>query len=342
MKTALSGGLSGRPREQLLPSLPARPSPPRLRLPPLFRRTAPAPRPRARRRRPWYEEISVERLRLRELLVQPQPPRLRHEPAARLRLRRQHLQGGRRRDRPPEGGQQAGRGRVSAWTWKPARSIPRVSSSYGLLQGQDVDLQQAFVSWIAPVGSGLRLDAGKFVTHFGYEVIEGYDGWNDNATRSFLFGFTLPYAHTGLKATYTFSDQLAGMLEIVNGWDVARDNNTSQERRRPASPGRPSKAVTVAGNFMTGPERADVNSDPRDHVRRRGAVEALRPDGLHRRGRHRKREGRGAAGRDRLLVGRSPDTPASASATRSPSALGPSTSTTRTARGRARPRSWPR
>src|SRR5512135_1706739 len=46
-------------------------------------------------------------------------------------------------------------------------SIPRVSSSYGLLQGQDVDLQQAFVSWIAPVGSGLRLDAGKFITHFG-------------------------------------------------------------------------------------------------------------------------------------------------------------------------------
>ena len=51
-------------------------------------------------------------------------------------------------------------------------SIPRVSSSFGLLQGQDVDLQQAFVSWIAPVGSGLRLDAGKFVTHFAYEVIE--------------------------------------------------------------------------------------------------------------------------------------------------------------------------
>jgi hypothetical protein len=107
-------------------------------------------------------------------------------------------------------------------------SIPRVSSSYGLLQGQDVDLQQAFVSWIAPVGSGLRLDAGKFVTHFGYEVIDGYDGYNDNATRSFLFGYTIPFTHTGLKASYTFSDQLAGMFEICNGWDDVRDNNSSK------------------------------------------------------------------------------------------------------------------
>jgi hypothetical protein len=141
-------------------------------------------------------------------------------------------------------------------------SVPRVSSSYGLLQGQDVDLQQAFVSWIAPVGSGLRLDLGKFVTHFGYEVIEGYDGWNDNATHSFLFGFTIPYAHTGLKATYTFSEQLAGMLEIANGWDVARDNNTSKSLGAQIA-WTPSKAVTVAGNFMTGPERANVNSDAR-------------------------------------------------------------------------------
>jgi hypothetical protein len=141
-------------------------------------------------------------------------------------------------------------------------SIPRVSSSYGLLQGQDVDLQQAFVSWIAPVGRGLRLDLGKFVTHFGYEVIEGYDGWNDNATRGFLFGLTIPYAHTGLKASYTFSDQFAAMFELCNGWDVARDNNTSKSIGAQIA-WTPSKAVTVAGNFMTGPERANVNSDPR-------------------------------------------------------------------------------
>lgn len=141
-------------------------------------------------------------------------------------------------------------------------SIPRISSSFGLLQGQDIDLQQAFLSWIAPVGSGLRFDAGKFVTHFGYEVIDGYDGYNDNATRSFLFGYTIPFTHTGLKASYTFSDQLAGMFEICNGWDVARDNNSSKSVGLQLA-WTPSKTVTVYGNFMTGPERANVNFDPR-------------------------------------------------------------------------------
>jgi hypothetical protein len=62
-------------------------------------------------------------------------------------------------------------------------SIPRVSAAAGM-SAYDVDLQQAYASYIAALGSGLRLDAGKFITPFGYEVIEGYDGWNDHATRS--------------------------------------------------------------------------------------------------------------------------------------------------------------
>ena len=75
-------------------------------------------------------------------------------------------------------------------------------------KAQDFDLQQAFVSYITPVGSGLRFDAGKFVTNHGYELIDGYDGYNDNATRSFSFGYGIPFTHTGIKAAYTFSDQL--------------------------------------------------------------------------------------------------------------------------------------
>jgi hypothetical protein len=72
--------------------------------------------------------------------------------------------------------------------------VPKVSAASGLFrdsdtgEAHDLDLQQVLASWIAPVGNGLRIDAGKFVTPFGYEVIEGYDGWNDNLTRGFLFG----------------------------------------------------------------------------------------------------------------------------------------------------------
>ena len=72
------------------------------------------------------------------------------------------------------------------------------------------------------------------MTNHGYELIDGYDGYNDNATRSFSFGYAIPFTHTGLKAAYAFSDQLTAMLMLVNGWDNAKDNNSSKSAGRPA------------------------------------------------------------------------------------------------------------
>ena len=145
-------------------------------------------------------------------------------------------------------------------------SVPRVASARGLFRTDsttaEVDLQQMFASYVAPLGSGLRIDAGKFITPHGYEVIEGYDGWNDNATRSILFGFAIPFTHTGARVTYVFSKQITGVCLLVNGWDVAEDNNRSktaggQLLLTPAAP------WSITLNAMTGPERANDDSDPR-------------------------------------------------------------------------------
>jgi hypothetical protein len=146
-------------------------------------------------------------------------------------------------------------------------SIPQVTAAAGLFRGsngqaEDLDLQQAFVSWIAPVGSGLRFDFGKFVTHFGYEVIEGYDGWNDNASRSFLFGYAIPFTHVGLHASYAPSSQVAVTAMVVNGWDVARDNNGAKSLGAQVAL-TPGQAVTVYLNGMWGPERSGNDVDPR-------------------------------------------------------------------------------
>ena len=113
------------------------------------------------------------------------------------------------------------------------RSIPKVEAASGLFRdpdtgkAHDYDLQQAFASLVLPVGSGLKLDAGKFITSLGYEVIESYDGYNDNASRSFLFGYAILFTHTGLRAGYSFSDRLSGQLLLVEGWDNDRDNNST-------------------------------------------------------------------------------------------------------------------
>ncbi len=141
-----------------------------------------------------------------------------------------------------------------------AGDVARVAAAAGLFQGQDFDLQQATVGWIAPVGSGLRLDFGKFVTHMGNEVIEGTDGWNDNATRSFVFGFAIPFTHTGLKASYGFGDQFSAMLVLCNGWDVVKDNNSGKSIGTQLV-WTPSKALTFTGNFMTGPEQPNTTAN---------------------------------------------------------------------------------
>lgn len=146
-------------------------------------------------------------------------------------------------------------------------SIPRVSAAAGLFRDDDgtagdFDLQQAYISYIAPLGTGLRFDAGKYATHCGYEVIEGYDGYNDNATRSFLFGYAEPASHTGLKATYALSGTVSAMVEVVNGWDNVKDSNSAKSVGGQLAFTLPSNA-TVYVNALFGPERAGDDGDDR-------------------------------------------------------------------------------
>ena len=146
-------------------------------------------------------------------------------------------------------------------------SIPRISAASGLFrdpvtgQAQDFDLQQAFASYVVPLGSGLRVDGGKFVTHFGAEVIEGYDGWNENATRSLLFGYAIPFTHTGVRASYGFGPRIAAMAMLVNGWDNATDNNRAKSAgaQLAFTPGR----FALYLNGMIGAERTNDESDRR-------------------------------------------------------------------------------
>jgi Putative beta-barrel porin-2, OmpL-like. bbp2 len=138
-------------------------------------------------------------------------------------------------------------------------AVPQVTQSAGLSIGTGADLQQALVSYIAPVGTGLRLDFGKFITHLGLEVIEGYDGYNDNYSRSLLFNYAIAFTHTGVKAGYTFSSQVAATVMVVNGWDLAVDNNNGksiglQLALTPVSP------LAIYLNYMGGPETADTGA----------------------------------------------------------------------------------
>lgn len=145
-------------------------------------------------------------------------------------------------------------------------TVPEVSAAYGLFRNtqtgkaEHVDIPQMYASYIAPAGKGLRVDVGKFVTQMGYESIPGYDGYNNNYSGSFLFGYGIPFTHTGLRATYAFSNRISAIITVNNGWDDFQKVNDGYTEGWQLSVAT-SKTTTVVFNFLHGAERPHDNRD---------------------------------------------------------------------------------
>src|SRR5262245_29773200 len=124
--------------------------------------------------------------------------------------------------------------------------------------GQDIfkHLQQGFLSVLA--GPKLQLDAGKFVTPLGAEVIESKDNWN--YSRSLLFSLAIPYYHVGVRAAYPVTDKVSLSAFAVNGWNNGSENNSGKTFALGATL-KPTSALSVVATYMTGPEQLDDNDD---------------------------------------------------------------------------------
>jgi hypothetical protein len=86
------------------------------------------------------------------------------------------------------------------------------------------DVMQAYVDVALPVGTGLRIRAGKFVTLLGYEVINPTA--NPFYSHTYLFGYAIPFTHTGVIGEYKLSDDLLLDGGITRGWNQSsKDNN---------------------------------------------------------------------------------------------------------------------
>ncbi len=90
---------------------------------------------------------------------------------------------------------------------------------------QEFDPTQAYLTYTIPLGKGINLQAGKFVTLLGEEVIPVYNNINFNQSNSFIFGFGIPFTHTGVRAQYSFSDKIGLTMGLNNGWDDPSDSN---------------------------------------------------------------------------------------------------------------------
>ncbi len=90
----------------------------------------------------------------------------------------------------------------------------------------ELDLQEVYGEYIAPIGNGLKIQAGKMNTLIGYEVINSPD--NLNFSRSFMFGLGQAFTTTGVRLSYTFNPVVSASIGVINGWDNVDDNNQSK------------------------------------------------------------------------------------------------------------------
>src|SRR4029077_8454515 len=100
-----------------------------------------------------------------------------------------------------------------------------VNSSDVITDGSRFYLKEAYGSYLAPVGKGLTVSVGKFVTPIGAEVIESNANWN--YSRGLLFNYAIPFFHFGASGKYAFNSKWAATGYVVNGWNNTIINHDS-------------------------------------------------------------------------------------------------------------------
>lgn len=138
----------------------------------------------------------------------------------------------------------------------------RVDLDFG--QGNDIvqsgapgslaNVRQAYVTVVAPLGSGLTIDMGKFVTHCCFELIPAKD--NFNYSRSLLFAWSVPYYHLGVRAAYPLTSEITLNGYVYDGWNGIPVNSGKTLGFEGAWA--PSSAFSLTLNWLGGPALPDT------------------------------------------------------------------------------------
>ena len=129
-------------------------------------------------------------------------------------------------------------------------NLPKVS-------GSDVwrHFGRANVSYLAPAGNGLTLQAGLFNSFIGYESLYAKD--NGNYTRAWIADYS-PYLMFGVNALYAFNDQWTGAFFVINDYFHLENPNSL-----PSYGGqiqyKPAPAWTLKETVYYGPDQADTS-----------------------------------------------------------------------------------
>lgn len=116
------------------------------------------------------------------------------------------------------------------------------------------ELRESYLTTTLPIGAGLQVKGGLFVTTLGTEIIPNPGAYNDNISRSFLFNYAIPFRHLGTLFTYPVHRMVSLSFGVVTGWDDPHDNNHQPSFLYGASIS-PNDKISLASNIIYGAEQ---------------------------------------------------------------------------------------
>lgn len=113
----------------------------------------------------------------------------------------------------------------------------------------------ANISYLAPVGKGLTVQAGLFNSLIGYDSLYAKD--NFNYSRPWGADFT-PYLMFGVNCSYPFTPKLTGTIFVINGYfHLARANNVPSSGGQLAY--KATEHLTLKETLLYGPHQSDTS-----------------------------------------------------------------------------------
>lgn len=124
---------------------------------------------------------------------------------------------------------------------------------------EDFDLPQAYLTVNIPVGNGITISAGKFVTLMGIETINPTT--NDFYTHAYLFSYAIPFTQTGILAAYKFNNSLSVNAGITRGWNQSTSDNNGAIDFLGQLTWTINDKMSLLANLSEGPQSTGDNSD---------------------------------------------------------------------------------
>lgn len=133
--------------------------------------------------------------------------------------------------------------------------------------GNDFDLYQGYITYLAPIGGGVTISAGKFATLLGAEVAQANGNWN--ITRGNVYNFLQPINHTGILASTAIGGVTAsfGVVDETRNFPALNaDRNNNKAILFGLSGGGETFSGSFTGTYGDSPSSFSSDSDDNEVI----------------------------------------------------------------------------